>query len=147
MTLTFSQAQEALIARLKATTIPNVFEATVPPGFILPEQNGAHLPYACISFGGKSPIAGRNQGITSSRDDLKRTTLIVECIGDSPKDVRRVTEIVRDVFEGYEVDPSWSELSESVAGDYTMYKPDHAMWPVRYATGIHFVALTNGTIV
>lgn len=142
--LTFSQAQEALIARLKSSTIPNVFEANVPPGFILPMQNGAHLPYVCIMFGGKAPIAADKQGIGNSRLDLKRTTVTVECIGDSPKDVRRVTEIVRDTFEGYEVDETWSQLVETLAGDYTMYKPDYALWPVRYATGIHYNAFTNG---
>lgn len=144
MALTFSEAQEALIDRLKASAIPNVFEANVPAGFILPQQNNAHLPYACISFGGNAPIAMRNTGITSSKYDMKRTSVAVECIGDSPRDVRRVTQIVRDQFEGFEVDESWSQLIETLAGDYTMYLPDYALWPVRYATGIHFSAMTNG---
>jgi len=143
MTMTFAEAQQAIMDRLAASPIPNVFEGAVPPGFVLPSENNAHLPYVCISFGGKSPVALSNQGITSSRDHLKRTTVTVECIGDSPRDVRRVTEIVRDLLEGYIVDDSWGELSELLAGDYTMYQPDYELWPVRYATGIHYSAYTN----
>lgn len=143
MALTFLEAQEALIDRLRATAIPNVFEGSVPPGFILPHQNGAHFPYVCISFGGKTPVAQRNQGIDTSKNALKRTAVTVECIGDSPGDVRRVAEIVREAFEGYEVDESWSELTELLAGDYTMYAPDYDLWPVRYATGIHYTAFAN----
>ena len=143
MALTFLEAQEALVARLRATSIPNVFEGTVPPGFTLPHQNGSHFPYACISFGGKTPVAQTNKGLDTTKNDLKRTAVTVECIGDSPRDVRRVAEIVRDAFEGYQVDESWSELEELLAGDYTMYAPDYDLWPVRNATGIHYTAFTN----
>jgi hypothetical protein len=143
MALTFLEAQEALITRLKDSTIPNVFEGSVPAGFILPQQNGAHLPYVCVSFGGKTPVAQAGQGFASSRNDLKRTTMMVECIGESPRDVRRVAEIIRDLLEGYEVDESWSELTELLSGDYTMYAPDYDLWPVRYATGLHYSAFTN----
>lgn len=144
MTLSFEDAQEALMDRLKATDIPNVFEADVPPGFILPTQNNAHLPYVCISFGGMAPIAGHSLGITGSRQDLKRTSVIVQCFGDSPKDVRTISRIVREQFEGYEVDATWGQLSETVASDYRMWAPDHTMWPVRYVTGIYYNALVNG---
>lgn len=143
MAISFLAAQEALIALLKTTTIPNVFEAVVPPGFVLPKENGAHLPYVCVSFGGKTPVALRNQGIDTSKNHLKRTAMTVECIGDSPRDVRRAAEIVRDTIEGYVVDESWSELTELLAGDYTMYAPDYDLWPVRYATGIHYTAFAN----
>lgn len=145
MAISFLEAQEAIIATLKATDIPNVFEADVPAGFDLPKQNGAYLPYACISFGGKTPVAMAAQGITSSRDDLKRTAVTVECIGDSPRDVRRVAEIVRDALEGFIVDESWGELTELLAGDYTMYKPDTDIWPTRYATGIHYTGYANAS--
>lgn len=143
MALTFLEAQVALIDRLKATDIPNVFEGVVPPGFKLPHENGAHLPYVTISFGGKTPVALKNQNIGSSRDDLKRTAVRVECIGDSPRDVMKVAEIVRDAFEGYIVDESWSELTELMSGDYTMYAPDYDLWPVRFATGIYYNGFTN----
>lgn len=145
MALSFLEAQEALIARLKATAIPNVFEGAVPAGFHLPSENGSHFPYACISFGGKTPVAQGAQSIDTSANHLKRTAVTVECIGDSPGDVRRVAEIVRGVFEGYVVDESWSELTELLAGDYTMYAPDYDLWPIRNATGIHYTAFANAT--
>jgi hypothetical protein len=145
MAISFGDAQDIILARLKASAIPNVFEAAVPAGFILPTQNNAHLPYVCMSFGGKSPVAARSGGITSSRDDIKRTSITVECIGDSPHDVRKVTEIVRDTLEGFIVDESWGELSETLAGDYAMYAPDYALWPIRFATGIFYYAFTNAT--
>lgn len=145
MAISFDAAQTAIVDRLKATDIPNVFDGFVPTGFHLPSENNAHLPYITVSFGGKSPVAMRNQGITTSRDHIKRTTVAVECIGDSPNDVRKVAEIVRDVLEGFIVDESWGELSETLAGDYTMYKPEYTLWPIRFAVGIHYAALTNAT--
>ena len=54
-----------------------------------------------------------------------------------------MAEIVRETFEGYIVDESWSELTELLAGDYTMYAPDYDLWPVRFATGIHYTAYAN----
>lgn len=143
MALSFLEAQEAIIELLKATDIPNVFEGIVPPGFVLPQENGAHFPYVCISFGGKTPVALTNQGIGSAKNDLKRTAVRVECVGDSPRDVRRVAEMVRDALEGYVVDESWGELTELMAGDYTMYAPDYDLWPVRNATGLYYNAFAN----
>lgn len=145
MPISFEAAQNEILALLRATDIPNVFDGVVPTGFKLPVQNNAHLPYICVSFGGKSPVAMRSQGIDGSRNDIKRTTVAVECVGDSPADVRKVCEIVRDVLEGYIVDVSWGELSETLAGDYTMYKPEYTLWPIRFAVGIHYSALVNAT--
>lgn len=144
----FEDVQDLLIERLREGTyagmkIPNVFEVSVPAGFMLPKVNGAELPYALISFGGMSPVANRNKGINSTRDDLKWTAVAVEAVGTSPKDVRKVTKIVRGLFEGYSPDPSWGELEEQLAGDYTVLQPDADLSPVRYATGIVFNTNTN----
>lgn len=144
----FEDVQDSLVERLKTQTykgmyIPNVFEVSVPAGFILPKDNGAELPYALISFGGMSPVAIRNKGILSSTEDLKWTAVAVEAVGTSPRDVRLVTKIVRGLFEGYSPDPSWGELEEQLAGDYTVLQPDSDLNPVRYATGIVFNTNTN----
>lgn len=143
----FETVQDHLVEYLKlpfnGVTIPNVFEVAVPPGFILPMDHGVHLPYALISFGGQSPVAMRNQGITTTRDDLKWTSVAVEAIGNSPRDVRYVTRIVRGLLEGYKPDASWGELQEQLAGDYTVLKPEYELWPVRYATGIVFNTNAN----
>lgn len=143
MALTFAEAQEKILALLKASDIPSVFDGPVPPGHHLPRVGLAHLPYACVSFGGMSPVAQRSQGITTSRDDLKWTALSVECIGESPRDVRKVTAIVRDLLEGYSPDETWGELSETLAGDYSVRAPDSDLWPVRHATGIFFNTYAN----
>lgn len=143
MSHVFEAAQEKVLTRLRTTAIPSVFEVAVPAGYKLPVERGVHLPYICVAFGGMSPVRSSNQGITSSKDDLKWTTVSVEVVGESPKTVRKVTAIVRDVLEGYIVDETWSELSETLAGDYTVYTPDYDLWPVRYATGIFFNGMAN----
>lgn len=144
----FEDVQDSLVERLRTQSyngwkIPNVFEVSVPAGFILPKSNDVELPYALISFGGMSPVAVRNKGIQSSTEDLKWTAVAVEAIGTSPRDVRKVTKIIRGLFEGHSPDPSWGELEEQLAGDYTVLQPDADLSPVRYATGIVFNTHTN----
>lgn len=144
----FEDVQDLLVERLKTQSykgnkIPNVFEVAVPAGLILPKVNGVELPYVIISFGGQSPMALRNKGIVSSSEDLKWTAVAVEAIATSPRDVRMVTKIVRGLFEGFSPDPSWGELEEQLAGDYTVLKPDADLSPVRFATGIVFNTNTN----
>lgn len=144
----FEDVQEILIDRLKNESykgmkIPSVFEVSVPAGLILPKANGAELPYALISFGGQSPVAQRNKGIVSTTEDVKWTAVAVEAIATNPADVRQVTKIVRGLFEGFSPHPSWGELEEQLAGDYTVLQPDADLAPVRFATGIVFNTLSN----
>jgi hypothetical protein len=47
------------------------------------------------------------------------------------------------LLEGWGPDESWGELEEKLAGDYTVYKPEYNLWPVRYATGIFFNTFAN----
>lgn len=124
--------REALITRLKAAGIPNVWEQVVPAGVDLPRQNGVVLPYVLIGFGGQAPVAMRNQGITSSRDDLKVTSVSTEAIGASPGDARKIEGIVRAQLEGYEVGPGWGELREQLSDSYTVRVPDSQLFPVRF---------------
>ena len=142
----FFDTQEHILERLRATDIPNVFEVGVPPGLILPTRQGYHLPYLLVSFGGLSPVAMRNQGIESSKWDLKWTNVAIECVGASQRDTRRVSAIVRERLEGYIPDPSWSELTETLSGDYAVKVPEYDLWPVRYATGIVFNGYANGEV-
>lgn len=136
--------QDKILQRLRETDIPNVFEVSVPAGFVLPKQYGVILPYALVSFGGLTPVAGRQKGITSVADDIKWTAVAVECVGNSPSDVRKVTKIVRATLgKGYIPDESWGELEEQLAGDYTIQQPDADLAPVRYATGIIFNTNAN----
>lgn len=143
MITNFNAVQDSILELLQASDIPNVWESSVPAGVTLPRENGVHLPYAVVTFGGQSPVTRSNQGIVSSREDLKWTTVAVECVGDSQRDARVVANIVRDLLEGYSPDPDWGELSEVLSGDYSLAKPDYDLPPVRYATGIVFNTNVN----
>lgn len=124
--------RESLIPLLESAGVPNVWEQVVPAGVELPTQNGRVLPYVLIGFGGQAPVAMRNQGITSSRDDLKVTSISIEAVGASPGDARRVENIVRDQLEGYDVGPGWGELREQLSDSYTVRVPDSQLFPVRF---------------
>lgn len=126
------EQRESLITRLKAAGVPNVWEQVVPSGVELPRQNGVVLPYVLIGFGGQAPVAMRNQGITSSRDDLKVTSVSIEAVGASPGDARKVEGIVRGQLEGYDVGPGWGELREQLSDSYTVRVPDSQLFPVRF---------------
>jgi len=144
MSLNFTEAHDAILAHLRDSDIPNVFDTTVPAGFELPRQNNTYLPYVLVSFSGKAQTTTTTAGITGSRDNLKNTLVAVECVGASPGDARRVADVARDKLDGYIVDESWSELSESLAGgDYKVTASESDLWPVRFATGMVFTALTN----
>ena len=143
MQTTLDADRDALIARLKSFDIPNVWEQTVPAGTKMPKENGVYLPYAVISFGGLSPVAQPMQGITSSRDDLKWTSVAVESIGATPRIARQLETIVRDAFEGYEPAPGWGQLREQLSDSYTVKVPDMDLWPVRYVRAMVFNAQTG----
>lgn len=124
--------QNSLIERLLDAGVPNVWEGTVPAGIELPKQNGVYLPYAVVTFGGHSPVAQAMQGITSSADDLKWTSVAVEVVAPTPAMARQVEEIVRAQFEGYIPDPRWGQLREQLSDSYTVKVPDFELWPVRF---------------
>lgn len=138
------ETQDIVFARLKSSTrIPSVFEGAVPAGVTLPKMNGVILPYIIVSFGGMSPQANRNKGITNSKDDVKWTSVNVEAIGASQRDARVVAHEVRKLLEGYSPDPSWGELEEILSGDYAVRVPDYDLSPVRYAVGVVFNVVAN----
>lgn len=140
------EVQDELLEYLRASNIPSVWEETVPAGVELPQQNGRHLPYVLVSFGGQSPVAQWQQGITSSRSDLKWTSVGIECVGETPHDRRMVAGIVRDLLEGYIPDTGWGQLREQLSDTYTVKMPDFTLWPVRYVNGIVFNAQDNAEL-
>lgn len=141
-----AEVQDSIIAYLRDSDIPNVWEETIPVGVELPKQNDVYLPYVLISFGGQAPVAQWQQGITSSAHDLKWTSVGIECVGQSPRDKRTVAEIVRAKLEGYIPDSSWGQLREQLSDSYTVKAPDFTLWPVRFATGIVFNTQDNATV-
>lgn len=140
---TFEEVQNHIFELLEASELPQVYETALPAGAHPAKDKGYIVPYVLVGFGGKSPVAQRNQGITSSREDVKWTAVAIEVIGSSQKDVRKATGIVRDVLEGLIPHVSWGELSETLSGDYAVKVPDSDVWPVRYGQTIVFNGLSN----
>lgn len=141
---TVEEVQNQLIAYLRNNPqIPNVWEETVPAGVKLPKENDVFLPYVLISFGGQSPVKQDNQGIVSSADDLKWSSVAVECVGQYPEHKRTLAGVVRKMLEGYIPDPGWGQLREQLSDSYTVKVPDFSLWPVRYAIGIVFNTQVN----
>lgn len=143
--LSVEQVQDQILEQLKSTGI-QIWEETVPAGVKLKTQNNRHLPYVLISFGGQSPVAMWQQGITSSAQDLKWTSVGTECVGETPRDRRAISAIVRKTLEGYIPDAGWGQLREQLSDSYTVKVPEFALWPVRYATGIVFNTQVNAII-
>jgi hypothetical protein len=139
--MAFEDVQDAILDMVEArgaTDKFDVYEIDIPAGKKPRMENGAILPYVLISFGGKTPVALQNQRIDSSKNDLKWTSVAFECVANSGRDVRKLTKIIREMFEGYSPDPDWGELTERLSGDYTVLTPDYDLSPPRNATGIVF---------
>lgn len=139
---TLEEDQDTILALLK-TKIPTVFEGALPDGFKLPTEGAYFLPYAIVMFGGLSPVAVRNQTITSSRDDLKWTAVSLEIVGHTPRTARYAAGKIRDALEGYSPSESWGELTEVLSTGYGIKVPDHDIWPLRYQIDMVFNTMTN----
>lgn len=141
---TFAADQTAIQTYLQSNPLmPPVFEGTVPMGVNLPQDFNNLEPYILISFGGRSPVAGADQNIATTAQDLKWTTVAIECIAENPADTRTAANMVRAMLEGYSPGPDWGELSEILSGDYTVKKPDSDLVPIRHSTGIVFHTMVN----
>ena len=134
---TIEEVQDSIITMFEDLGV-QIWEETVPTGVTPKSQNGRMVPYVLISFGGQSPVAQPQQGITSSRDDLKWTSIGTECVGETPADRRAISRVVRDMLEGYVPGPGWGQLREQLSDSYTVKRPEFSLWPVRFATGIVF---------
>lgn len=134
---TVEETQNAIIDLFVAQGV-QIWEETIPANTKPAQQLGRMVPYILISFGGQSPVAQPFQGITSSRDDLKWTSIGTECVGETPADRRAISRVVRETLEGLVPAPGWGQLREQLSDSYTVKAPEHSLWPVRFATGIVF---------
>lgn len=119
------------------------FDGAVPTGKELKEEHGRYWPYVVVGFGGKSEAAGRQRGITSSAEDVKWTSLVVFCVGESAATVRKLKSILRKMFEGYAPMPGWGQYTEVLSGDFGISKPDPDLSPLRFGETIAFKSLTD----
>lgn len=134
-----SEKIEALGAALKFET----YDGAVPTGETLRSRNGRYWPYVVYGFGGKTQAANRHNGIGSSADDVKWTSLVLYCVGDSARTVRRLKDLLRQEFEGYEPAVGWGQFTEVLTGDFGISKPDPDLIPLRFGETLAFKALTS----
>lgn len=142
----FLDGQNRLIEKL--TTLGNTmkfdtFDGAVPSGDTLKSRNGRYWPYVVYGLGGKTEAANRMQGIVSSRQDVKWTSLVLYCVGDTPATVRKLKDLLRDNFEGYSAGVGWGEFTEVLTGDFGISKPDPDLIPLRFGETMAFKALTD----
>lgn len=142
----FLDGQNHLIAKIKAIGLSqkfSVYDGSLPTGEQLVSTNGRYWPYVVFGLGGKTEAANRMQGIVSSREDVKWSSLVLYCVGDTPSTVRKLKDILRNEFEGYVIGPGWGELTEVLTGDFGISKPDPDLIPLRYGETMAFKLLTD----
>ena len=137
----FLDVQNAMIARIKDLGTVNKFgtyDGAIPSGDELKSTNGRYWPYIVYGFGGKSEVANRNRGITSSAEDLKWSSMVFYCVADTNATVRKIKDILRTEFEGMIPALGWGEFKEVLTGDFGISKPDPDLIPLRFGETMAF---------
>ena len=140
----FLDTQKAIVAKIKALGAAkkfSVFDGAVPTGDQLETTNGRYWPYVVFGLGGKTEAANRHQGITSSKEDVKWTSLVFFCVGDTSNTVRTLKDVLREEFEGYSPEPWLGQYTEVLTGDFGISKPDPDLIPLRFGETIAFKSL------
>lgn len=142
----FLEGQDHLIQMLNdlgTAQVFDVYDGAVPTGKKLRQVAGRYLPYVVFGLGGKTEAANRMQGIASSKEDVRWSSFVLYCVADAPASVRKLKDLLRNVFEGYVIGPGWGELTEVLAGDFGISKPDPDLVPLRYGEPLVFKLLTD----
>lgn len=137
----FLDVQSQLIAKIKAlgaAKLFSTFDGAIPTGEQLHKTNGRYWPYVVYGLGGKTEAANRHQGITSTREDVKWTSLVFFCVGDTPSTVRKLKEVLREEFEGFVPSAGWGQFTEVLTGDFGISKPDPDLIPLRFGETLAF---------
>lgn len=113
-------------------------DGAIPTGEELKTTNGRYWPYVVYAFGGKTEAAGRHKGIVSSAVDVKWTSLVFFCVGDTASTVRKLKDVLRQAFEGYIPAVGWGEFTEVLSGDFGISKPDNDLIPLRFGETLAF---------
>lgn len=121
----------------------SVYDGAVPTGDELKSTNGKYWPYVVVGFGGKTEVSFQMQGIVSSADDVKWTSLIFFVVGDTPKTVRRLKHLIRKQFEGRVASTGWGQFVEVLTGDFGISKPDPDLTPLRFGETLAFRAIVD----
>lgn len=119
----------------------DVFDTQIPTGYRLAYQNNASVPYVLLDFGDKSQVEPTAQGITSTKDNMKWTTILFEVVTPNPATNRQIKAILRNSFEGWVPDDGWGEMIERYNARYRPVESEGTeFWPARFATSLVYVA-------
>lgn len=80
-----------------------VFRGAITEGERVPtDENGLVIPYIAVVFGGRGPVAQRQQGIGSTRHDLRRFMFGIEVYARDENELDDLSDRVEDILEGRE---------------------------------------------
>lgn len=137
----FLKVQNEMIERIKALGVAmkfGTYDGAIPSGGELKSTNGRYWPYIIYGFGGKSEVANRYRGITSSAEDLKWSSMVFYCVADDNATIRKLKDVLRKEFEGYVPAIGWGQFTEVLTGDFGISKPDPDLIPLRYGETMAF---------
>lgn len=142
MGLSLIPIQDEIVAKLKELP-QDVYENGVPEDAKLVYSNGTMLPFIVPFFGGYAQaIDGR--GITSVRQDLGESWVVVQCVGPTERSARQVADLVRDKLIGF-IPNDAGELRPT--GNSRLLTPDFSSRPVRYISEVIFRYPVNTNVV
>lgn len=137
----FLDVQNDMISRIKALGTLKKFgtyDGAIPSGDELKSTNGRYWPYVVYGFGGKSEVANRHKGISSSAEDLKWSSMVLYCVADSNDTIRKLKDVLRTEFEGLVPAIGWGQFTEVLTGDFGISKPDPDLIPLRFGETMAF---------
>jgi hypothetical protein len=142
MGLSLLPIEDQIITKLKELP-QTVYENGVPDDANLVYSNGTMLPFVVPFFGGFArALDGR--GITSVRQDLGESYVIIQCVGPNERSSRQVADLVRGKMTGF----TPSDAGEMVPASNSRYvTPDFSSRPAKYISEVTFRYAVNTNVV
>lgn len=142
--LSYDECQQLVIDKLDALGAAmkfDTYETDIPVGMERPEPNLAITPYVLIDFGNKGQVDYADQGITSTRDNLKYLSVVFEVVSNNPAVTRQIGNILTDEFDGWSPNSAWGEFTTRIAAPlYARTPPEGGeFFPPRYYRTIAYV--------
>jgi hypothetical protein len=142
MGLSLIPIQDEIVLKLKELP-QSVYENGVPDDAKLVYSNGTMLPFIVPFFGGYAQaIDGR--GITSVRQDLGESWVVIQCVGPTERSARQVADLVRDKLIGFTPNDA-GELRPT--GQSRLLTPDFSSRPAKYISEVIFRYPVNTNVV
>jgi hypothetical protein len=142
MGLSLIPIEDEIVIRLKELP-QTVYENGVPDDANLVYSNGTMLPFIVPFFGGYArAVDGR--GITSSRQDLGESYVIIQCVGPTERSSRQVADVVRDKMTGFTPNDAGEMIP---SGNSRFVTPDFSSRPAKYISEVIFRYVVNTNVV